>query len=97
MAHALGVTDREAETLPSFQSTPNPPMELTATDEDRRDTTHDHTAEAGANYHAASRRVALAGNAPFRVAVGSARARAELAAVRRESHCLGIVQLPIAA
>ena len=38
MAHALGVTDREAETLPSFESTPNPPMELTATDEDRRDT-----------------------------------------------------------
>ena len=42
----------------------------------------ERAAEAGANYHAACRRVALEGNALFPVAVGSTLARAELEAVR---------------
>ena len=43
------------------------------------------------------RPVALAGNAPFCVAVGSTWARAELADGRWVSHGLGLVQNPIAA
>ena len=38
ISHALGVTDREAETLPSFHPTPDPPIQRPATDEERRDT-----------------------------------------------------------
>ena len=57
----------------------------------------EHAAEAGANDQAACRRAAFEGNGPFRVAVGSTRARAEPDAVRWASHCRGLVQLPMAA
>ena len=57
----------------------------------------EHAAEAGADYHAACRSASFEGNAPFRVAVGSTLARAELDDVRWASPSRGLVQLPMAA